>query len=321
LANILNSDWPVVAIVGPTGSGKSSLALHIAERFRGEIVNCDSLQVYRHFDIGTAKTPVAERRGIPHHLFDILNPDELFTAGDYSRLARQVLREIRSRGNLPVIVGGTGFYLRALLDGLFEGPSRDSALRLRLARREERRPGSLHRILRRLDPQAARRIHPNDRNKLIRALEICMVARQPVTRLYQAGAEPLSGFQQILFGLDPPRAELYALLDERCSRMLEAGLVEEVRGILAMGYSATCKPFEAIGYKHALWQIEQKFPFEYIFDEMKKETRHYAKRQWTWFKKDTRVSWMTGFGHFSQVQQNADETLLKRLPPALNFFC
>lgn len=321
MAHTPNSDWPLVVVVGPTGSGKSSLALHIAQRFRGEIVNCDSLQVYRYFDIGTAKTPVAERAGIPHHLLDILNPDELFTAGDYSRLARQVLSEIRSRGNLPVIAGGTGFYLRALLDGLFEGPQRDDALRLRLTAREEKRQGSLHRILRRLDANAALRIHPNDRNKLIRALEVCMVARQPVTRLYQAGAEPLTGFQPILIGLDPPRPDLYALLDERCLRMFQSGLVEEVQRILAMGYSATCKPFEAIGYKHALWKIEQKFSFEYIFDEMKKETRHYAKRQWTWFKKDTRVSWMTGFGHFSQVQQNVDETLMRSLQPASNFFC
>ncbi|MBL8234401.1 MAG: (d)CMP kinase, partial [Bryobacterales bacterium] len=136
---IPTSDWPLIAVVGPTGSGKSSLALHIARKFNGEIVNCDSLQVYRHFDIGTAKTPVAERAGIPHHLFDILDPDETFTAGDYSRLARQTLTEIRDRGKVPVIAGGTGFYLRALLDGLFAGPRRDDSLRLRLAAREEKR--------------------------------------------------------------------------------------------------------------------------------------------------------------------------------------
>ncbi|MBL8235061.1 MAG: tRNA (adenosine(37)-N6)-dimethylallyltransferase MiaA, partial [Bryobacterales bacterium] len=201
------------------------------------------------------------------------------------------------------------------LDGLFAGPRRDDSLRLRLAAREEKRRGSLHRLLRRLDPHAATRIHANDHNKLIRALEICILARQPVTHLYQTGSEPLRGFHTILIGLDPNRADLYAVLDERCMTMLNGGLVEEVRAILAMGYSRECKPFEAIGYKHALWLIDGKYPAEYIFDEMKKDTRHYAKRQWTWFKKDTRVSWMTGFGHFTQVQQNVDETLLTRLSP------
>ncbi|MBL8235276.1 MAG: tRNA (adenosine(37)-N6)-dimethylallyltransferase MiaA, partial [Bryobacterales bacterium] len=206
------------------------------------------------------------------------------------------------------------------LDGLFAGPRRDDSLRLRLAAREEKRQGSLHRLLRRLDPHAATRIHANDRNKLIRALEVCILARQPVTDLHQTGSEPLRGFHTILIGLDPKRADLYAVLDERCMSMLNGGLVEEVRTILAMGYARECKPFEAIGYKHALWLIDGKHPSEYIFDEMKKDTRHYAKRQWTWFKKDTRVSWMAGFGHFTQVQQNVDETLFTSLAQRKIFF-
>ncbi|MCS7026711.1 MAG: tRNA (adenosine(37)-N6)-dimethylallyltransferase MiaA [Bryobacteraceae bacterium] len=302
-----------MAIVGPTGAGKSALALHVARKFRGEIVNCDSLQVYRYFDIGTAKTPLSERGDIPHHLFDILDPDELFTAGDYSRLARQVLAEIRSRGRLPVIVGGTGFYLKALLDGLFAGPQRDTALRQRLQAREERRPGSLHRLLSRFDPTSAGRIHPHDRNKLIRALEICILARQPVTQLYQSGSQPLEGFRSLLLGLDPDRQQLYSLLNHRCKQMMETGLLDEVREILARGYPRSCKPFEAIGYKHALWVLDQKYPLDVAVSEMQKETRNYAKRQWTWFKKDTRVRWIAGFGSARQVQEITSETILKFL--------
>jgi len=171
----------LVAVAGPTGSGKSDLALAIAEKFDGEVVNCDSLQVFRYFDIGTAKLPPDARRGIPHHLIDVVDPNELFTAGEYARLARETIADITARGRLPVIAGGTGFYLRALLDGLFEGPTRDQPLRDRLAAREGRRPGSLHRLLTRLDPEAARKIHPNDVPKVTRALEVCLVTRRPVT--------------------------------------------------------------------------------------------------------------------------------------------
>lgn len=309
-------DWPLIAIVGPTGSGKSSLALHIARQNRGEVVNCDSLQVYRHFDIGTAKAPLAERLSVPHHLFDVLNPDEVFTAGDYARIGRTTLSSIRSRGNIPVVVGGTGFYLRALLDGLFEGPSRDPSLRERLAARETARPGSLRRLLTRLDPQAARRIHVNDRNKLIRALEVCVLARRPMSQLHLQGSPPLAGFRPLLIGLDPPREQLYPILNKRCSKMFADGLVTEVRHILDLGYARSCKPFESIGYKHSLWLIDEKYPYDFVLEEMQKDTRHYAKRQWTWFKKDSRVSWMTGFGHSSQVQQKADVTLLQHLSVA-----
>src|SRR5438270_5818234 len=178
---------PLVAVAGPTGSGKSDLALAIAEKFNGEVLNCDSLQVFRYFDIGTAKLPMAERRGIPHHLIDIVDPDELFTAGEYARLARETIAGITARGRLPVIAGGTGFYLRALLDGLFQGPTRDQPLRDRLAAREARRPGSLHRLLTRFDRETAAKIHPNDVPKVTRALEICLLTRQPAAELFRAG--------------------------------------------------------------------------------------------------------------------------------------
>lgn len=296
-------------MVGPTGSGKSALSLELARRFGGEIINCDSLQVYRHFDIGTAKTTLSERQAIPHHLIDIAEPVENFTAGDYQRLARRVAAEIAGRGRIPVVVGGTGFYLRAMLDGLFEGPGRDEALRARLNERAARRPGVLHRYLRRLDPAAARRIHANDRNKLVRAIEICLTAAQPVTRLYDAGSKPLEGFRVCQIGLDPPRAELYSLLDERCGRMFEAGLLEEVRRILAMGYPRAAKPFESLGYKHALRILDGVCTFDQALEDMRKETRHYAKRQWTWFKRDPRVVWIAAFGGSPVAQDQANFTI------------
>ncbi len=317
---VTNAEHPLIGIVGPTGAGKSALALHLASLLRAEIVNCDSLQVYRYFDIGTAKVTEPERHGIPHHLMDIVNPDELFTAGDYSRLGRQTLREIAERGNVPVIVGGTGFYLKALLDGLFEGPQRDEALRERLMERQQKRPGSLHRILQRLDVEASKRIHPNDVNKTIRALEICLLERRPLTELFRQGTEKLDGFEALLIGLDPPRQELYDVLNRRAAAMFERGLRDEIVSILARGYPSTAKPFESLGYKQALAWIEEKCTLAQAVEETQIQTRHYAKRQWTWFKRDTRVSWIPGFGHSPQTQENTLVTLLAKAPALKSFF-
>ncbi|MDX1979594.1 MAG: tRNA (adenosine(37)-N6)-dimethylallyltransferase MiaA [Bryobacteraceae bacterium] len=302
--------FPLIGVVGPTGAGKSDLALAIALRFDGEIINCDSLQVYRYFDIGTAKLPEAGRQGIPHHLIDIVEPNELFTAGDYARLARAAALDIASRGKLPVVVGGTGFYLRAMLDGLFEGPARDEQLRVKLNDRESRRAGLLHRFLRRVDPAAAARIHGNDRNKLVRAIEVYATARRPLSDLHRGGTRPIEGFHIHLLGLSPARAELYRLLDERCRRMFELGLLEEVRGILNRGYPASSKPFESIGYKQALLLLQGSYTPQQALEEMQKQTRHYAKRQWTWFKRDARVQWLEGFGNDPAVQRQAVETIV-----------
>ena len=299
--------YPLVAILGPTGSGKSELALRVAEEFHGEIVNCDSLQVFRHFDIGTAKLAPSERRGIPHHLMDIVDPDELFTAGEYARLARQAVAEITERGHLPVVAGGTGFYLRALVDGLFEGPSRDQALRDRLAAREARRPGSLHRILRRLDREAASRIHANDVPKVTRALEVCLLTRRPVSELFQQGRDALEGYRTLKLGLLPDRDELYRRLDLRCARMFEGGLVEEIRGILALGFPASAKPFESHGYTQALQMIRGELsPRDAVF-YAQRNTRQYAKRQITWFRREQGLVWLKGFGADPAIQQDALE--------------
>jgi tRNA dimethylallyltransferase len=296
---------PLVAIVGPTGSGKSDLSLRLAEQFQGEVVNCDSLQIYRHFNIGTAKTAEEHRRGIPHHLIDVLDPDELFTAGEYGRRARSVVREITARGRLPVIAGGTGFYLRALIEGLFPGPQRDSDLRSRLAAREERRPGSLHRILARLDPPTSARIHPNDLPKVTRALEICLLTRRPATEAFRQGRTALEGYRILKLGLNPDRDGLYSYLDERCRRMFELGLIDEVRHILGLGFAPPAKPFESHGYRQALQLMNGELTATEAVFYAQRNTRQYAKRQLTWFRRESGVEWLRGFGSEPAIEAEA----------------
>jgi len=291
--------------VGPTGSGKSDLALLLAEEFNGEIVNCDSLQVFRYFDIGTAKLPLCERRGIPHHLIDILNPDELFSAGEYARLARETLADISKRGKLPILAGGTGFYLRALLDGLFAGPSRDQPLRDRLAAREARRAGSLHRLLTRLDSTAAAKIHANDVPKVMRALEVCLVTRRRVSELFRQGREALAGYRTLKLGLLPDRDLLYPRLDARCAWMFENGLIDEVRHILSLGFSAACKPFESHGYKQTLQLLNGELNLREAIFYAQRNTRNYAKRQLTWFRRESGLVWLKGFGDAPEVREMA----------------
>jgi tRNA dimethylallyltransferase len=299
----------LVAVAGPTGSGKSDLSLLIAQMFDGEIVNCDSLQVYRHFDIGTAKLPLAERRGIPHHLIDILDPNQLCTAGEYARLARATIAQISERGRLPILAGGTGFYLRALLEGLFEGPARDQPLRDRLAAREARRPGSLHRLLTRFDSKAASKIHVNDTPKVTRALEICLLTRQPASRLFQQGRDALRGYRTLKLGLLPDREALNPRLDGRCAWMFEHGLVEEVRHILALGFSPACKPFESHGYKQAMQLIQGELNLRDAVFYAQRNTRHYAKRQITWFRRERELQWLKGFGDAPQIREAALESV------------
>ena len=296
---------PLIAILGPTGAGKSELALCVAEAFGGEVLNCDSLQIYRYFDIGTAKLVPEDRRGIVHHLIDSLNPDQVFTAGEYARLARPILLEVSARSKLPVIAGGTGFYLRALLDGLFVGPSRDEALRQRLAARHLRRPGSIHRLLARFDREAARRIHPNDLPKLIRALEVCLLTRGSVTEMFRAGRDALSGYRVLKIGLTPPRDQLYERLDRRAGQMFDGGLIDEVRSILARGFAPTAKPFESHGYRQAIQVLNGELTVKQAIFYAQRNTRRYAKRQMTWFRQEQAVEWFRGFGGDDLIQQAA----------------
>jgi tRNA dimethylallyltransferase len=296
---------PLVAVAGPTGSGKSDLALALAGEFNGEIVNCDSIQVYRRFNIGAAKLPEAERRGVPHHLIDIIDPDQVFSAGDFARVAREAIAGISARQALPILAGGTGFYLRALLDGLFEGPSRDDELRGRLAAREARRAGSLHRLLTRFDSETARKIHPNDVPKVTRALEVRLLSRRPASELFREGRDALRGYRTLKLGLFPDRDALCERLDARCQAMFEGGLVEEVRRILDLGFPPTVKPFESLGYSQALQLINGELsPRDAVFYAQRR-TRQYAKRQITWFRREPGLVWLRGFGNEESIRRDA----------------
>ena len=286
----------ILALAGPTGCGKSQLALMLAMEFHGEVVNCDSVQIFRFFDIGSAKLALAERRGVPHHLIDIANPDELFTAGDFARLGRPVLEEVAARDHLPIVTGGTGFYLRALVDGLAPGPMRNEALRARLRSREDKTPGFAHRLLRRLDPVSAARIHPNDTPKVIRAVEICLTARRAASDVFAEGRDALEGFRVLKIGLFPNREALYERLASRMEAMFTADLTEETRSILARGYSPAAKPFESIGYKQALECIQGTLSPKDALFHAKQATRRYAKRQMTWFRREPGIEIFAGFG-------------------------
>jgi tRNA dimethylallyltransferase len=305
--------YPLVIVIGPTGSGKSDLAIRLALEVGGEIVNCDSLQIYKGLDIGTAKVPEHDRRNVPHRLIDLIEPTQIFTAGEYAEAARTVLREIAGRNRIPVVVGGTGFYLRALLEGLFPGPPRDDAVRARLESRERSQPGSLHRILARLDPASAARIHANDKNKTIRALEVRLLVGQPISTMFELGRERLSGFRPIKLGLDPDRGLLNERLDSRTVGIFARGLVEEVRALLASGVPADAKAFESLGYKESVQVIQGRLSMEAAVTSTQNETRQYAKRQATWFRKEEGVHWLHGFGDDLSVQDQALEIVQKEL--------
>lgn len=302
----MTSEPLVVAVAGPTASGKSDLALSLAVLFDGEIVNCDSLQMVRYLDIGSAKLRPEERHGIPHHFLDVLDPDEQFTAGEYMRQGREALREITARGKMPVIVGGTGFYLRALLEGLFDGPGRDEELRERLRGRAEAKGGGyLHRMLRRLDAEAAGTIHRNDEPKLIRALEVCLLAREPVSEMYRRGRKPLRGYRVLKIGLSPVREQLNERINRRTREMFKGGLVEEVRGILARGYTGREASLQSLGYRQAVNYLEGRILLEEALYHAKTRTRQYAKRQMSWFRREREVHWLKGFGSDEQVVREA----------------
>ena len=258
----------------------------MAEELDGEIVNCDSLQIYKDFNIGTAKVPLRDRRGIPHHLIDVAEPQNVFTAGDYSRLARETVADITSRQRVPILAGGTGFYLRAFLEGLSPLPPRDQTLRDRLQCR------SLHRLLNRLDPAAAARIHPNDIPKLTRALEIRIVTGLPT--LAQPPPDPLQGYAVRIIGIFPPRAELYSRLDHRTLQMFNNGLIEEVQALLARGTPSTAKPFESLGYRQALAVVHGQMDLATAIADTQQATRNYAKRQITWFRHQPGIEIRTG---------------------------
>jgi tRNA dimethylallyltransferase len=300
-----NAASPLALILlGPTGSGKTALSLALADHFNGEIVSCDSVAVYRGMELGTAKPTPEERARVPHHLIDVANPDEPFTAGAYMNSARAALRAIAARNRLPIVTGGTGLYLRALTEGLFAGPARQETLRARLTSKAQKRGSPwLHRILTRLDPASAARIHQNDTPKLIRAIEVCLAARRPMSEVM--ARDPLTGFRLLRIGLNPPRTALYDRLNTRCAAMFEVGLVEETRGLLER--YGPVKALDSLGYRQALGALSGSLSVESAIAAAQQGHRNYAKRQLTWFRREPQVRWLAGFGDDAEIMRTATE--------------
>jgi tRNA dimethylallyltransferase len=295
----------LVVILGPTASGKTALSLEIADKFSGEIVNCDSVAMYREFEIGTAKPNAEERSRAPHHLFDCVDATGSMTAGEYSRRTREVLREIASRNRLPIVVGGTGLYLRALLDGLFAAPQRSEELRERLREQTAARGSTyLHRVLQKLDHQAAEKIHANDVPKLIRAIEVSLASRKPMTEMWKEGREPLTGFRIVRIGLNPDRALLYDRINRRAQKMFDDGLVEETQH-LCEKYGEHATPLQSLGYKQAMQLLRGESDLPSAIQAAQQAHRNYAKRQMTWFRREPETQWLSGFGDDPEIQNKA----------------
>jgi tRNA dimethylallyltransferase len=308
--NSQNLRLPLVAVIGPTASGKSVLAVWLAEQLGGEVVACDSTQLYRGFDVGTAKPTTAERRGVPHHLLDVLGPEEAATAGGYRQMALAVLADLRSRARFPVFTVGTGLYLRALLEGLADVPQRSEELRERLRHSaQEHGPGHLHRMLTRLDAQAAQKISAADQQKLIRAIEVCLLAKMPLTKLYRSGRAPLRDWRAVKIGLSPDREALYERIHARTDAMLASGWLEEVRSLLDGGMPESAKPFDFIGYRELCAVLQGRLTMDEARAAIQQATRRYAKRQLTWFRREPAVHWLGGFGGDPLLQQEAVQWL------------
>jgi tRNA dimethylallyltransferase len=281
----------VIVVAGPTGSGKSELALRLAEHLGGEIVNYDSVQLYRGFDIGSAKPSAADRQRVPHHLFDVVDAgDAELNAADYARLARATCADIEARGKWPILAGGTFFYLRALLSGLPEMPGRDELLRARIRAiaARARGPGRLHRWLSKIDPRSGRRIAPADRHRVERALEVWITSGKPISSWEPEENEELPA---IKLALDVDRSQLGAMLDVRVEAMFRSGLIEETRALLER-YPATARPFGTIGYKEAAAVVHGAITEADAITETRRRTRAYAKRQRTWLRAERNVHWL-----------------------------
>jgi tRNA dimethylallyltransferase len=301
---------PLVAIVGPTAAGKSALGVWLAQQLGGEVVACDSTQLYKGFDVGTAKPSLVERRGIAHHLIDVLTAGEDATAGGYRQLAIRVLEDLRRRGRLPVFTVGTGLYLRALLEGLADVPQRSDVLRERLrASNDDHAPGHLHRILRRLDVEASCKIATGDQQKLIRAIEVCLLTKRPLSEVHRSGRIPLQGWRPVKIGLMPPREALYERIHARTDAMLSAGWTDEVGVLLSSGLAENAKPFDFIGYRELRAVLRGSMKREQARNLIQQATRRYAKRQMTWFRREAGVHWCEGFGDDPLVQAKSLQQL------------
>lgn len=305
------SESPVVAIVGPTASGKSTLGIEVALALNGEIINCDSVQVYQEIQIATAKVPFAERKGVPHHLIDFVSPHVNYTAVEWAHEAARTIEEIERRGRIPLLVGGTGFYLRALRQPFFESPQTDETLRRRLnAMRERRGPEYLHRLLRRIDPGAATRLFPRDWPRVQRAIEVYLqTGRSIVDQKVQRPEPPESSRRLRILALNPPRSDLYRRIDERTEEHFRAGLVAEVQDLLDRGFPAASNALGAHGYRRVVEYLEGQRNLASAIEQTKLDVRHYAKRQLTWFRHEAGVEWFDGFGEEKDILESVLDTL------------
>jgi tRNA dimethylallyltransferase len=310
---VTTKDRPLLVLGGPTASGKTSLALRLAEEFNGEIISCDSVAVYREMEIGTAKPTREERALIQHHMIDIASPDEACTAGDYSRQAREALNGITERGHLPIVAGGTGLYLRALIDGLFPAPPQKPGQRERLRKLAENKGSAyLHRLLTRLDATAAAAIHANDVPKVIRAIEVSLAVegplsargRTPMTVQWQKGRDALTGYRILRLGLNPPRQRLYERINQRAAGMFDRGLVEETERLIAR-YGANCRPLTSLGYAEAVAVLQNELTREQAVTQAQQGHRNYAKRQLTWFRREPNMHWLDGCGGDQDITDKA----------------
>ncbi len=302
---------PVLVVCGPTGSGKTALALSLAEKFPLEIISADSRQVYRRMDIGTAKATSFEQAIIPHHMIDLVDPDQEFSVADFVDLARPLISQITARGNIPCIVGGTGLYIRALLGGLADLPSADQKLRKQLHQREqEEGAGSLYRELQRVDPVAAAEIHPNNLIRIVRALEVCIVSGRKISELKAEHSFSEQPYRVLKLAPDFPRSELYSRINQRTGQMLSSGLVDEVRGLVE-DYSFELKTLQTLGYREVVQYLKEEINTEQMSDDIQKHTRQYAKRQLTWFRKEADIIWVDSSMKSGKVVKSIDEFLLE----------
>ena len=309
-----SADLPLLVIVGPTASGKSALGVWLAERLGGEVIACDSTQLHRGFDIGTAKPTNDERRGVPHHLLDVLDGKDESTAGGYRERAIKVLNDLRARKKIPVLTVGTGLYLRALLEGLAEVPQRSDELRERLwAAASKHGPGYLHGMLRRLDRESAEKIMPPDEQKLIRAIEVCLLTKKPLSEVHRSGRKPLEGWRAVKIGLMPPREDLYERVHARTDAMFERGWLEEVRGLIESGVPEDAKAFDFIGYRELRKLLRGEMTLQEVRAAIQQATRRYAKRQMTWFRREKGMHWLAGFGDEPGIQKAALERVREEL--------
>jgi len=303
---------PLVIVCGPTASGKTSLAVGLAEAFAAEIISADSRQVYRRMDIGTAKATAEERLRVPHHLIDVVDPDQNFTAADFVRLARNAIFEIDKRDRLPLVVGGTGLYIRALTEGLLPAPGSDKKLRERLLAQESREgEGTLHRRLQGVDPDMAERLHPRDRIRIVRALEVFTLAGRRLSELQQEHAFADRPYRVLSLGLAPRREDLYRAIDIRVEAMMNAGLLDEVRSLLERGYGPHLKTMRTIGYRECLRHLEGELSLDEAVSHIQQASRRYAKRQLTWFRKDKSIIWVDSLRESDKIQALIDNFIVQ----------